>query len=90
MRPDKPKNPETVTVNKLIGICKPMDPAKTLKKNKNKTPIPILTMLWARKRAGLIGAPNNNNRTIDKIIMRIIIDDCNDFSPFSPFLSIYA
>lgn len=68
-----PKKPEIKTVNILIGICNPIIPPNTLKKNNNNTPIPSFTILCAKNRVGLVGAPMTNN----KIIRPIIIDMTN-------------
>lgn len=59
-----------------------MDPPNTLKKNKNKIPIPIFTVLCAINRVGLIGAPTNNNKTINAIITEITTTEVNLVSSF--------
>jgi hypothetical protein len=69
--PRTPKNPDTIIVNILIGICNPIAPPKTLKKNKSNSPIPNFTVLCARKRVGLIGAPINKSKIIHTIIIEI-------------------
>lgn len=85
-KPDNPKKPDTITVNKLMGICRPIDPPKTLKKNKNRTPIPNFTVLCAIKRVGLTGAPINNSKTINETIIVITSVELNFSTPFSSFL----
>lgn len=85
-KPDNPKNPDTRTVNKLIGICNPIDPPKTLKKNKNKTPIPNFTILCPIIRVDLTGAPINNSKVINEIIIIITSEELNFSTPFLIFL----
>ena len=81
--PNKPKNPDTITVNRLIGICNPIDPPNTLKKNRNKIPIPNFTVLCAKNRVGLTGAPINNSKTIIATMIEIMIIELNPHS--TPF-----
>ncbi len=70
--PNKPKKPETTAVNTLIGICRPNVPPITLKKNKNKIPIPNLTVPFTRNRIGLKDDPTKSNKTITATIMEIM------------------
>lgn len=69
--PNNPKNPEIITVKRLIGTCSPIAPPNTFKKNKNNTPIPNFTVLFAIKRIGLAGAPTNKSNIIKPIIIDI-------------------
>jgi hypothetical protein len=70
--PNKPKNPATMAVYILIGICNPIAPPNTLTKNRNRIPIPILTVACPINLIGLIGAPTNNKRTIKATIIVIM------------------
>ena len=69
--PNKPKNPEIITVNRFIGICRPIAPPKTFTKNKNNMPIPSLIVVCPIKRIGLTGAPTINNKIINAIMIVI-------------------
>lgn len=62
--PNIPKKLVTDTVNKLIGMCNPIKPPNTLKKNRNKTPIAIFTVVCPIKRNGFVGTPINSTRNI--------------------------
>ena len=75
MTPNTPKNPEIITVNKFIGICRPNVPPNTLKKKRNKIPIPNLTEVWAKNLVGLIGAPTTSRKIINIIITEIMMID---------------
>lgn len=81
--PNTPRNPDTIIVNKLIGICNPIAPPKTFKKNNRRNPIPNFTVLCAIKRVGFTGAPMNNSRTINAIIIKITIVGLICFTPFT-------
>lgn len=87
--PNKPRKPEMKTVNKLIGICNPIDPPNTFRKNKSKIPIPNLTVLCAKNLVIVAGAPINNNKTINRIIIEITITECNEFNSLFYSLSLY-
>lgn len=60
-----------ITVNIFIGICSPIAPPNTLKKNKKSMPIPSLTVVWAINRVGLTGAPIHNNKIIQATMIEI-------------------
>lgn len=64
-------------------MCNPIAPPNTLKKNKNKIPIPNLTALCAKKRVGFIGAPINSSKTINATIIEITIVELKVFNSFS-------
>ncbi len=80
--PNKPKNPEIMTVNRFIGMCKPMAPPKTFTKNKNNMPIPILIVVCPIKRNGLTGAPTINNKTINATMIVITTVELTIHHPF--------
>lgn len=71
--PGIPRKPETVDVAKFIGTCIPNRLPATFKKNKNNAPITNLIAAWPIKRAGLKGAPENNNITMSPPKMEIMI-----------------
>lgn len=77
-----------MTVNRLIGICSPIAPPKTLKKNKNKMPIPNLTVACPIKRIGLAGAPTIKRITIKAIMIEITSAELKSHQPLFlvPFL----
>ncbi len=75
--PNNPKKPEITAVNKLMGICNPNEPPITLKKNKNKIPIPSLTTPLTRKRIGLNDDPTKSNNTITATMIEITIVEFN-------------
>lgn len=75
--PNNPKKLDTITVNILIGICKPIKPPKTLKKNKNKTPITILTVPLPSIRIDTNGVIIND--ITNKINKIVIICELNIF-----------
>ncbi len=83
--PNNPKNPDTITVNALIGMCSPIAPPNTLKKNKNKIPIPNLIVPCAKNRIGLMGAPTNNKTMISATIMDMTIVELILIPSLSPF-----
>ncbi len=81
-----------MVVNRLIGMCNPIAPPKTLAKNRNSTPIPNLTVLWAMKRIGFAGAPTISSKTINATMMVITTVELKSFTPSPspcPFLLIY-
>jgi len=80
--PNTPRNPETITVNALIGMCNPRDPPNTLKKNKNKIPIPIFTTPCPRKRVDFSGAPTSNSKIIQATIAPITNSEFNTLNSF--------
>lgn len=59
MIPNNPKKLETKTVKIFIGMCKPTYPPKTLKKNRNKTPIASFTAVCPINLIGFTGVPIN-------------------------------
>lgn len=69
--PNNPRNPEIMTVNRLIGMCKPIAPPKTFTKNKNNMPIPSLIVVCPIKRIGFTGAPTINNKIINATMIVI-------------------
>ena len=89
--PNKPRKPETTTVNKLIGMCKPIAPPNTLTKNKNKMPIPSLIVVFPIKRIGLTGAPTINNKIINATMIVITTVELTLHQSFPcPLYSTYA
>lgn len=84
--PNIPKNPEMNTVNRLIGTCSPIAPPNTLRKNKNKTPIPSLTMPCPIKRIGFTGAPTNNKMMISATTIEMTTVELKDFNSLDPVL----
>ncbi len=71
--PGNPRNPETIAVYTLIGMCNPTEPANTLKKKINSTPITTLTAPLARNFIGFNGAPAINRTPIKSTMETIII-----------------
>jgi len=75
------------TVKIFIGICNPMAPPNTLKKNKNKTPIVSRITPDPIRRADLAGVRKiKNNPRITNIPTRIIIGSMFTSAPFFPLL----
>lgn len=70
-------------------MCNPIAPPKTLKKNKNRIPIPNFTVLWAINRVGLTGAPINKSKTIKETIIVMTIVELNFSSPFLLFCLVH-
>ena len=87
--PNNPKKAETNNVNTLMGMCRPIEPANTLKKNKNKTPIPILTIACPMKCIGFTGAPIQSKITIKATIIPITIPELMRNPPLSFISSLY-
>src|SRR5690625_3722656 len=80
-----------MTVNKFIGICKPIAPPNTFTKNKNNMPIPSFIVVWPIKRIGLTGAPTINNKIINATMIVITTVELTIHQPFPcPLYSTYA
>lgn len=79
--PNTPRNPDTIIVNKLMGMCNPIAPPKTLKKNKSNMPMPNFTVLCAINRVGLIGAPIIKSKIINTTMIEITIVGLISFPP---------
>lgn len=79
--PKIPRIVETRTVNKLIGMCSPIELPNTFAKKSNKTPIATRMIPWDNHWAGLAGKfMRKNNNTTATIERKIIVGI--KFNPF--------